>query len=279
MPRSTRHRRAAAASQYALIVGLIAVVAIAAIGAIGGNLRALMTNVSNRLVNAGDGQTTGGAGSGGATAVPTRASCLAHFQAGQTANGTYPVSIGGGPAQALYCDMTNGGWTLVLRAYGGSRSGAGWQTNAALAAGTTMSPTMAESFKLSDSEINTVRGGGIYRIGYNGSANPPSVAPGVFYVPSGCTYNHTAAAAGACLQYSASQSLTPLSTSATNMYRLAIVIGDTATNSGLIHYLLNFNSSGGSPTGTDSWYAGNVSGNGDWCYGSQAGCNITLFVR
>ena len=47
-----RHKRGAAAQQYALIVGLIAVVAVAATGAIGAKTRQLFISTGNRLDNA-----------------------------------------------------------------------------------------------------------------------------------------------------------------------------------------------------------------------------------
>ena len=40
------------------------------------------------------------------------ASCLEAYNAGMTTNGTYVIGSGGGTS--VYCDMTNGGWTVIV---------------------------------------------------------------------------------------------------------------------------------------------------------------------
>ena len=62
-------RRGAAGSQYALVIGLVAVVALLSVMSVGGNLRTLLTNVSNRLGNA-EGGNTGAAAGGESVAAP-----------------------------------------------------------------------------------------------------------------------------------------------------------------------------------------------------------------
>ena len=82
-----RPKRAAAGSQYALILGLIAVVALAAVTSLGSGNRSLMTRISNTLCNVtGAAACESAAGSGaGATAPVSPAPQLAGPLADQTA--------------------------------------------------------------------------------------------------------------------------------------------------------------------------------------------------
>jgi hypothetical protein len=211
-------------------------------------------------------------------AVPgpvVRESCTAHHLAGETADGVYAVDPLGTGAFDVYCDMTNGGWTLVMRGYGGDNAGNGWNLTGEIVAAGSPSPTMTESLKLSDAQINALRqGGGRYRISYNGATGLFTPLPPTVYIPGACTYSHTASASGACLQYSTSPDLSGLATSMTNVGRRGIVVGSTTTGSGFISYLTNFNQSGS----TNGWFAGDVGQNSDWCHSAQAGCDFVMFV-
>ena len=62
-----RHRRAAAANQYALVVGLIAIGGILAVTALGAGVSFMMSRTANTLTSAGNG-TVGSGGGGGAPA-------------------------------------------------------------------------------------------------------------------------------------------------------------------------------------------------------------------
>lgn len=109
--------RAAAASQYALIVGLIAVVALAAIGSLGGNVALLSTRVANALGNsAGTGGTTGGSASGGGEAQPVYATWSATDKSPAIAlsNGNLTASLG---AAANNLQGLRAGKSLAVKSY------------------------------------------------------------------------------------------------------------------------------------------------------------------
>ena len=98
-------RRAAAGQQYALIVGLIAVIAIAAITSVGGSVRALMTGVSNRLLNVNASQTTSTGGGGASNNGPS----LAYLAvADTTLANTLNARLGAAAAWTLCYSAPNG---------------------------------------------------------------------------------------------------------------------------------------------------------------------------
>lgn len=78
----------------------------------------------------------------------------AHRYAGDTGDGVYRLALNGKTVDT-YCDMANGGWTLVARAVSTS---AGHMTTAAV--GDATAPASSSPNKLADSEINALLAGG-----------------------------------------------------------------------------------------------------------------------
>jgi cysteine-rich repeat protein len=102
----------------------------------------------------------------GEPSVCTRiTSCAAHLCARSDpvrGDGSYVVHLGADAhARTVLCDMTDGGWTLVMVGWGGSPLG--WEDPA----GTNVSddPRAAgRTFRLPDEEIREIRAGGEYRL-------------------------------------------------------------------------------------------------------------------
>jgi len=109
-----------------------------------------------------------------------------------------PLQIGS-PFQ-VYCDMTNGGWTLVLRGTGGNIQ-AGWGTGDSVNLGSNDYYQFdGTTFKFNDTIINSIRnsGEGKYKI-FGRTPSYPSPAPVVLwpvnyittrYASTSCNYQH-----------------------------------------------------------------------------------------
>ena len=186
-----------------------------------------------------------------------------------------------GAPKVVWCDMSDGGWTLVLRGYGGSGWGSAWNETGAIDPAGVPSPEMAESFKLSDDEINALRGwAGPYRLEYTGTASP--VAPPTAYVSGLCSYRHDADlfaetfANRACRTWSLASDLSSPVVSQTNHYRRGVVVGSATVGSGFLSYLTNFVE--GTPE-RDGWYAGDIATENGFCLPSTPGCDIAMYVR
>lgn len=263
-------KRGASAIGYGLLIGLISVIGLGAITSVGSETDKLFGNVGTTL----DDVVENNVSSPSPSPIAAQASCAAHYLNGQTLSGNYPISLPGAGTVNLYCDMADGGWTLVMRGYGGDN---GSWVSATGAVGTAhgATPTMTASYKLSDSDINAVRNNGIYRIAYNGNAAGFTTTPPTVYVSSSCTYDHSGSSTG-CRTWSLNQSFSPSYVSATNVLRLGIVVGSTSTGSGFLHYLTNFNDSNNSE---DGWYSGNITVNSAFCYPATAGCDMVMFVK
>ena len=182
-----------------------------------------------------------------------------------------PDGVGGGPAFQTYCDMTNGGWTKVMRGYGGSTTG--WQ-DATVAVGT---PELVElgntTWKYSDSIINSIRGTGIYRAISDISASAITGGPYSYtrFWPN-VTYNHSVDATGvAAISYSDSACVTDPLGADNNDYWNGL--GDGSSGSHTLYFLPSRN-------WVWWWQAGKRGGSSaDWCYGTTVGCSFSLWVK
>ncbi|MCG7571471.1 hypothetical protein MHM89_16330 [Pseudoalteromonas sp. CNC9-20] len=88
-------------------------------------------------------------------------SCAKLLESGEhSGDGIYTLAVNG-EQLTTWCDMTNGGWTLVMRGYGQNRTGE-WINvkSGALNVSADKSPMMKETFKFSDKNLNTIASSG-----------------------------------------------------------------------------------------------------------------------
>jgi len=209
------------------------------------------------------------------------ASCNAYLHpatgykyAGATGTGVYRVGSSGSTTD-VYCDMTGdgGGWTLVMRGLGGSTTG--WGTTGALNAARSAATdaSTGATFKLADATINQVRNGGMYRLKSDGLMSQTRfVAP--------FNYAHTT------LLTQAMANTPPTVTYAT------VALTGAMPNQNLSQpFYYGISDDGGSwntyfstNRSSNGWSLGintfnNGSDNTQYCVGTTAGCNFTMWVR
>ncbi|KVP96887.1 hypothetical protein WJ97_13765 [Burkholderia ubonensis] len=136
------------------------------------------------------------------------ASCLAYRSGtgayeytGATGDGVYAIQPAGQAATNVYCDMSNGGWTMLMQATA-NIAVAGWYN----AVGSynlpaQPAPTYAATWKYADGFINAVPKA-VYVIrsvaGYQGT----------WYASGQCVYGHKTASVGACAKTYSDEALT-----------------------------------------------------------------------
>jgi hypothetical protein len=205
---------------------------------------------------------------------------------GSTGDGVYRISTGGSTMD-VYCDQSadGGGWTLVMRGYGGSfQTNASWNNAGALNANYASSanaPTSTTTFKLADATINAIRsaGAGIYRTRADGTY------PQTRFWQSG-TYGHTTVPPAspqetvsyATLSWTGAYAADPRWTSNSTGISSAVYGGGLSDEQGAPNYFgMHFGTNRGIDVG---WIIGSGDASGpNYCAGSQANCNFTMWVR
>jgi hypothetical protein len=206
---------------------------------------------------------------------------------GATGNGVYTITPGDGTPQPVYCDMTNdgGGWTLVMRGYGGSYyTDAYWNTTAALNlayASTPNAPSGTTTFKLADGTINAIRaaGTGNYRTQSDGTYSYKR------FWQSG-TYGHTSVPPAsaqetvsyATLGWAGSYAADPRWLANTTGISSAVYGGGLSDEQGAPSYFgVYMDTNRGINVG---WIDGSGDASGpNYCVGSSANCNFNMWVR
>lgn len=114
----------------------------------------------------------------------------AHDYAGDTGNGVYRISVAGTPKN-VYCDMTGGGWTLIMTGAQGV-STAGWY-NATGDYNVPATPTNSATitWKFADSTINGIPKSKYKLVSLTNYA-------GTYYADGRCTYAHNTPVSGYC---------------------------------------------------------------------------------
>lgn len=193
-------------------------------------------------------------------------------------NGLYKIKISSSKSINLYCDMTKdgGGWTLVMRGLGGDITGWGTDGELNIANASLNSAPTGNTFKLSDVEINSIRGSnGIYRLKSDGLINQTRFVKAFNYNHLNISYiNSTSPSA---TTYSDTNWDSP--NSAIAPFSGTFGISDDAG-----HYQAFF---------TTNYYDGNNyywrdgigqyfsthPSNNDFCYGGLNGCNFTMWIK
>jgi hypothetical protein len=198
--------------------------------------------------------------------IPPR-SCRERFLGGATVDGPYTVDPDGlGPlgSQSVWCDMQNGGWTLVMRAYAGDTTG--WSTSTDLhVERAATGPNQNATFRLSNDAINGIRGAtGIYKLRSDGTFNATR------YVAANCTYVHDLIAPNVCTSSYSDDALTQDLRTGTQTNDCRGISLYPLNGSGL--YVVTNRCSA-----LDRWWTGN--GTNSYDNSTSTGINFTMWVR
>lgn len=143
-------------------------------------------------------------GTYGASCQGYKAPAAGFTYGGDTGDGVYKIQPAGQASpQEVYCDMTNGGWTLVM--LGTDNIGvAGWYAaTGSYNVPATPAETYNATWKYSDSFINAVPRT-VFKVksvvGYTGT----------WFASGACVYGHQTAASGACAKIYGDEALTTL---------------------------------------------------------------------
>lgn len=115
-----------------------------------------------------------------------------------SANGVYTIKNNGSDL-SVYCDMSNGGWTLV--GVGIRNQTAGWSSAGDLNLTNSPSPNTTTPYRLGDTRINSI-GKTVYKTITTGRYSYTRFFNG------GCIYSQTADATGSCVVSYSNESLT-----------------------------------------------------------------------
>lgn len=187
-----------------------------------------------------------------------------HAYTGDVGNGVYKIQPAGQASpQAVYCDMTSGGWTLLM--LGSDNIGlAGWYAatgnyNVPAAPAETYNAT----WKYADTFINAVPKT-VFKvksvIGYTGT----------WYASGACVYGHQTAAAGACAKIYSDEALTNLLKTGTG------AANGISDNNGSGYHILTNNSATYASYG---WCTGTGAAGAGGCGGGGTDSSFSLWVK
>ncbi|KVP16943.1 Ig domain-containing protein [Burkholderia ubonensis] len=194
--------------------------------------------------------------------------------AGATGDGVYRIQPVGQAASDAWCDMTKdgGGWTLVMRGFGGSgQLPVNWDTTAGENESVPPSPSSTITIKLADATLNAIRGAsGVYRLMSDGKYSQKR------FVKS-FSYGHTTipAASSAGVTTYASLNWDSPRIASTGWLKVGVFHGGISDDDGAGGMYFGTNNSG--DPNKIGWVLGN--GGGSLCIGSVPGCNFTMWVR
>lgn len=184
-----------------------------------------------------------------------------HDYAGDTGNGVYRISVSGTPKD-VYCDMTGGGWTLIMTG-AQSVSTAGWY-NATSDYNVPATPTNSSTvtWKFADSTINAIPKSKYKLVSLTNYA-------GTYYADGRCTYAHNTTVSGYCATTYTNEALSAGS-------RTGNQGGGISDNNGNGYRIFTNNSAG---YASYAWCAGAGTSGAGGCGGGGTPTTIQVWVK
>jgi hypothetical protein len=185
-----------------------------------------------------------------------------HQYTGATGDGVYSIAPSGSSATNAYCDMTNGGWTLVALATVNVDVSGWYSATGNYNVPSVPSATFGTTWKYADSFLNAIPKH-VYKL-YS-----PVGYTGTWYADGRCTYGHQTAALGYCASIYADEGLATLLKTGNGTAN-----GISDANNGY-HILTNNQST----YSTYGWCTGNGSSGQGGCGSQGTSSSFSMWVK
>lgn len=184
-----------------------------------------------------------------------------HDYAGDTGNGVYRISVSGSPKD-VYCDISGGGWTLVMTG-AQNVSTAGWY-NATADYNVPATPTASSTvtWKFADAIINAIPKSKFKLVSLTNYA-------GTYYADGRCTYAHNTTVSGYCATTYTNEALNAGA-------RTGNQGGGISDNNGSGYRIFTNNSAG---YASYAWCAGSGTAGSGGCGGGGNATTIQVWVK
>jgi hypothetical protein len=186
-----------------------------------------------------------------------------HLYQGATGDGNYTIQPSGASATNVYCDMSNGGWTLVAFATSGVSVSNWYNATGSYNVPSVPTNTSGSTWKYADTFINAISKQ-VYRfnslVGYTGT----------FYADGRCVYGHLTAAANYCASTYSDAALTTLLKTGNGTGN------GISDNNGSGYHIMTNNTAGYSTYG---WCTGNGSSGQGGCGNAGTASTFSMWVK